>query len=198
MTAFVLGNGKSRLIFNLEKLQKLGTTYGCNAIYRDFIPDHLVAVDGKMIKEFANNGVDELTNIWVQDKATKTKKMKMFPKEIRQLMGAGLQATMLACSHGHKKVYMLGFDLHPEHDVMGLNYFNNVYAGTENYKGIKDQPPLSARYINKFRKIALTMYPEVEFIRAYDSKYKYIPEVWQNLSNVSHTSNVELKKLLEV
>ena len=42
---FSLGNGESRLWFNLEDLRPYGMIYGCNALYRDFIPDVLVAVD---------------------------------------------------------------------------------------------------------------------------------------------------------
>jgi hypothetical protein len=45
--AFVIGNGVSRQTIDLEKLKKYGTIYGCNAIYRNFNPDYLVAVDYK-------------------------------------------------------------------------------------------------------------------------------------------------------
>jgi len=34
-TAFIIGNGESRKIFNLDLLKGKGTIYGCNAIYRD-------------------------------------------------------------------------------------------------------------------------------------------------------------------
>ena len=39
---FALGNGESRLQLDLEKLRGHGKIYGCNAIYRDFIPDVLI------------------------------------------------------------------------------------------------------------------------------------------------------------
>ena len=42
---FCIGNGESRQGFDLEKLRQHGTIYGCNAIYRDFMPDVLTAVD---------------------------------------------------------------------------------------------------------------------------------------------------------
>jgi hypothetical protein len=35
---FCIGNGESRKGFDLESLRKHGTIYGCNAIYRDFMP----------------------------------------------------------------------------------------------------------------------------------------------------------------
>ena len=40
--AFVLGNGVSRQSVDLNQLKPLGTTYGCNAIYREFVPDVLI------------------------------------------------------------------------------------------------------------------------------------------------------------
>ena len=36
---------KVRQGFDLEKLRQHGTIYGCNAIYRDFMPDVLTVVD---------------------------------------------------------------------------------------------------------------------------------------------------------
>ena len=50
-TAFVLGNGTSRSPINVEDLTPIGNTYGCNALYRSFAPDYLIAVDVKMILE---------------------------------------------------------------------------------------------------------------------------------------------------
>ena len=48
MRVFCLGNGPSRKSFDLEILKTFGTVIGCNAIYRDFTPDILVANDSKM------------------------------------------------------------------------------------------------------------------------------------------------------
>ena len=49
--AFVIGNGISRRHIPLEPLRKFGTIYACNAVYRDFKPDYLIAVDTKMVNE---------------------------------------------------------------------------------------------------------------------------------------------------
>ena len=48
---FLIGNGKSRNTFDLERLRGKGTIIGCNALYRDFAPDILVAIDAKLINE---------------------------------------------------------------------------------------------------------------------------------------------------
>ena len=42
---FCIGNGESRKGLDLESLRPLGKIYGCNALYRDFAPDVLTAVD---------------------------------------------------------------------------------------------------------------------------------------------------------
>ena len=53
--AFILGNGPSRPT-DIKWLNNLeGDTYGCNAIYRDFEPDFLVANDWAMMVEIINS-----------------------------------------------------------------------------------------------------------------------------------------------
>ena len=54
--AFIIGNGPSRNEHDLHELQRRGTTYGCNALYRDFAPDYLIAVDLPMITEIITSG----------------------------------------------------------------------------------------------------------------------------------------------
>ena len=53
---FCIGNGESRKSFDLEKLRPHGKIYGCNALYRDFTPDHLSAVDMGIMHEIYNSG----------------------------------------------------------------------------------------------------------------------------------------------
>ena len=53
---FCIGNGESRKEFNLEQLRPHGKIYGCNALYRDFTPDHLTAVDSGIMHEIYNSG----------------------------------------------------------------------------------------------------------------------------------------------
>ena len=52
--AFVIGNGESRRIYNLNNLRGgKGTIYGCNAIYRDHpkLCDKIIAVNSEMYDE---------------------------------------------------------------------------------------------------------------------------------------------------
>ena len=53
---FVIGNGESRKDFDLESLRPHGKIYGCNALYRDFTPDVITAVDMGIMHEVYNSG----------------------------------------------------------------------------------------------------------------------------------------------
>ena len=55
--AYIIGNGPSRAGFDLNKLKATGQTYGCNAIYRDFMPDFIFSVDTKITTEMCENEV---------------------------------------------------------------------------------------------------------------------------------------------
>ena len=57
--AYIIGNGPSRKGFNLNSLKATGQTYGCNALYRDFIPDYIFSVDTKMTIKMCNDKVYE-------------------------------------------------------------------------------------------------------------------------------------------
>ena len=57
--AYIIGNGPSRKDFDLNKLKATGQTYGCNALYRDFIPDYIFSVDTKMTVKMCEDKVYE-------------------------------------------------------------------------------------------------------------------------------------------
>ena len=51
----VIGNGSSRSVIKLEQLDN-EITYGCNAIFRDYSPTHLVCGDGPMTWDICRSG----------------------------------------------------------------------------------------------------------------------------------------------
>ena len=53
---FIIGNGESRLGLDLDSLREKGKIYGCNALYRDFVPDVLVAIDEAVMFEIVSTG----------------------------------------------------------------------------------------------------------------------------------------------
>ena len=61
--AYIIGNGPSRKEFNLNTLKTSGQTYGCNALYRDFVPDYLFMVDSKITKGICDSNC-RLTYKW--------------------------------------------------------------------------------------------------------------------------------------
>ena len=64
---FCIGNGESRKGFDLEKLRPHGTIYGCNAIYRDFMPDVLIGVDHGIMHEIYHAGVAQKIPCYLRD-----------------------------------------------------------------------------------------------------------------------------------
>ena len=56
MTYFCFGNGKSRIGLDLDKYKEHGAVIGCNAVYRDFTPDILVALDTAIAHEIYRSG----------------------------------------------------------------------------------------------------------------------------------------------
>ena len=52
---FVIGNGTSRKNVNLNILKQHGKIIGCNALYRDFTPDHLFTNDCEVLHEIISS-----------------------------------------------------------------------------------------------------------------------------------------------
>ena len=64
---FIIGNGESRKGFDLAKLRQHGTIYGCNAIYREFMPDVITAVDHGIMHEIYHAGVAQKIPCYFRD-----------------------------------------------------------------------------------------------------------------------------------
>ena len=64
---FIIGNGESRKGFDLAKLRQHGTIYGCNAIYREFMPDVITAVDHGIMHEIYHAGVADIIPTYLRD-----------------------------------------------------------------------------------------------------------------------------------
>ena len=149
--AFVLGNGRSRLAINCENLKKYGTVYACNAIYRDFLPDHLVAVDVKMVLELVENNVLDRVPVYTNfnNRFKDIPKLNVFQPS--KGWSSGPTALWLASNHGYDEIYILGFDYQ---GLENNKKVNNVYAGTPNYK--KEHEPATF-YGNWLRQTEMTL-----------------------------------------
>jgi len=160
--AFVLGNGTSRLAINPELLREHGKTYGCNALYRTFDPDYLIAVDVKMVLELNKAEYQKKNpNVWTNANRAYHKFSGFNYFNPSKGWSSGPTALWLASQHNYKTIYILGFDFRGLHDGQK---FNNVYADTPNYKKSSD----SATFFgNWMRQTASTMqkHTHIQYVR---------------------------------
>ena len=121
---FLIGNGTSRKDFDLERLRGKGTIIGCNALYREFTPDVLIAIDAKMLKELKKSGYGEEEEEFVIIPRNRTVGIKAMTWKTERFNTSGCFAMKLITSiMKPTKCYMIGMDGYP----------GNMYDGTENY-----------------------------------------------------------------
>jgi hypothetical protein len=165
--AAIIGNGPSRLEFNLQNLKKpqglLGATtvqtYGCNALYRDFTPDFLVSTGNNgIVTEIANS--DYVNNNIVYSNAIHLlehpSKFYLIPYD--PYADAGTTAAYIAAFDGHTTIYLLGFD---GYDLQGHN--NNIYADTNGYD-LKWQFEIEGDKLINNRAQLFNTYSDVDFV----------------------------------
>ena len=186
--AFMIGNGKSRLGYNIECLKKYGVTYGCNALYRDMIPDYLVAVDTPMLREIVEAGICEKTNVWTNPrKMNETFTQANFFRPGRG-WSSGPTALWMASEHKHTDIYILGFDYASIDKKL-----NNVYGSTPNYK---DKNAVYTFYGNWERQTmeTITSHKHINYYRILTEKYTFIPDKLAHIDNLSHINIHEFKE----
>lgn len=185
--AFVLGNGRSRLKLHLESLKKFATVYACNAIYRDFDPDYLVAVDTKMVNEIVKNEYHKNHSVWTNpNRGVKNIENLNFFNPHKG-WSSGPTALWFASQHKYRDIYIFGFD------YQGLNgKFNNVYANTFNYKKSNDSATYHGNWLNQTY-TTIKENKEINYYRVIDTS-GYIPDKLTTLENLNHISFEEFKK----
>lgn len=176
-TAFVIGNGVSRQAVNLELLRPLGKIYGCNALYRDFAPDVLVATDKPIATEIQNSGYSIKNKFYTRKPVENLGALKV-PQEYYGY-SSGPIATGIAAIDQHQLIYMIGFDMGPLN-----NKFNNVYADTDFYRKSDATPVFTGNWTKQIRKIAED-FPKVQFLRVQGKTTADIPE-FANIKNLKH------------
>jgi len=124
--AYILGNGPSR---NGIQLTDLHPTYGCNAIYRDYWPDWLVAIDSKIIKEIRESDFP-MERFIVPDIEEQFEPAEHNPNRPRS--NAGMNAMKEAIKHGHSHLVCYGFDFLIRDEKQSTD---NIYEGTNAYEG---------------------------------------------------------------
>lgn len=121
---FLIGNGNSRKDFDLERLRGRGTIIGCNALFRDFAPDILLAIDSKMIREIKDAEYSTEHNLCIIPTSRSVALPHAHKWKADRFNTTGCYAMNLIIQLMKPKLcYMLGMD----------NYKGNMYDDTPNY-----------------------------------------------------------------
>jgi len=176
--AFILGNGVSRKDINLNQLKEHGRIYGCNALYREFTPDVLIATDRPIATAIQESGYAQHNEFYTRRPLEGSGAKKLISKY--QGYSSGPNAVGLAASHGHTQIYLLGFDMGPTAN----NLFNNVYADTEFYKTSAHPSTFTGNWIKQLVQICQD-YPQTQFTRIYGNTTAKIDE-FDKIINMLH------------
>ncbi len=178
--AFILGNGRSRLAVDPNVLIQEGVVYGCNAQYREFEPHYLIAVDVKMVNEIIASGYHKTHQVWTNPNKGINSKANINLFNPHKGWSSGPTALWLAASHGHREIFILGFD------YQGLNgKLNNVYADTFNYKKSQDAATYFGNWLSQTEKV-IKEFQQIKFYRVIEPN-GFIPDkLGANHHNLSH------------
>jgi hypothetical protein len=143
MKAILLGNGKSRKGADLQGLKDRGFIMaGCNALYRDFIPHVLAAMDQKMILEIEKAGAIQKVDHFVKSERAilrpnlqrfivEQKSGRQLTKDAGWATGPALGVVLPVLYPDLTDVYLFGVDLYAMPETDGRR--NNIYSNTNNY-----------------------------------------------------------------
>lgn len=192
--AYCIGNGPSRKGFDLSRLKAHGQTYGCNALYRDFIPDFIFSVDAKMTAQMCLDKVGKKTIHYAPSLEVNRKHSKgmihLIPNNPHWI--SGNQAFWTACVHGHKNIYLIGYDF----KEYGKGQLNNIYQDTPCY-GERNGDAVYDGWLKQFRD-CIKMRPYVKFTVVHDNPPEYLHhlQTGTDLGNSRVISYAELDKEL--
>ena len=184
-TAFVLGNGESRRGIQIEELKTHGTVYACNGVYRTDTPHYLVAVDPKMLLEIGETDYAINNKVWsnYNSQYAKHKKILDHVQWFKPSLGwsSGPTALRMACEHGYKDIYILGFDYQGHSQGSGFK-FNNVFKDTRNYKRAKDEATFYGNWMNQTKR-CLKDFASIKF-------HRVIPKDWFTPKDLAWNENL--------
>jgi hypothetical protein len=192
--AYVIGNGPSRQNFDLDKLKASGQTYGCNALYRDFLPDFIFSVDTKMTQQMVADEVGLKTYHYAPALEVNRKQSKgmlhLIPNNPHWI--SGNSAFWTAGVHGHKNIYLIGFDFRE----YGRDQLNNIYQDTLNY-GERHSDQIFEGWLKQFRDM-LKMRPYVNYTIVHDNPPVYLNhlQTGTDLGNSKVITYAEFEKVL--
>jgi len=176
---FAIGNGNSRKGIELERLAKVGKIYGCNAIYRDYTPEVLVAVDGPIATAIENSGYAQEHRFY-----TRRPTQGGLPVPTKYYGYSSGPISIAIAAEECEIVFLVGHDFgtknapssvptreeikarqknknRSNHHVLK---FNNIYADTEFYKRSTESATFGGNWIKQTRQVCVD-HPKVQFYR---------------------------------
>ena len=171
--AFIIGNGTTRNGFDLNKLKGNGVTFGCNALYRDFKPDYLIAIDHGIINEIKSSGwPNKKLIVPIEDEQYEPYEFNQYrPRE-----NTGMVAMREAIRKGHTELICIGIDfIFEDYDTNMDNVYKNTLNYTNSTKTTYNDIKSRVSYFNYFTKI----HPNVKFYFVYPPQ---LPR-FQNIAN---------------
>ena len=184
--AFVLGNGESRKGIEINDLMEKGTVFACNAVYRTHRPLFLVAVDPKMIFEIAEGDYMLHNKVWSNFNAQYNKHSKILDhvQWFKPSLGwsSGPTALRMACEHGFKEIYILGFDYQGHKDGNRFK-LNNIFGDSRNYKRKKDEATFYGNWMNQTKR-CLQDFKDVKF-------HRVTPKGWFQPKDLGWAGNID-------
>lgn len=183
--SFVLGNGKSRELIDINALQSCGKIYGCNALYREFNPDYLIAIDPKMIYEIQETKYQLSHEVWTNQNINHEYDHGFNYFNPPLGWSSGPSALQLSVTHSPIEIYILGFDFN------GIDgKFNNVYADTNNYNSSKSME-MYWRNWERQTQLVIEQNPNIKFYRVIGDNF-YNPG-WK----YSNYKNIKIEEFLK-
>jgi hypothetical protein len=189
--AFVLGNGTSREHFDLQRLVGKGKIYACNAVYRTFAPDYLIAVDPKMVHEIVGNNYDLDGEVWTNYNKAYDKYSNLRYFDPNKGWSSGPTALWKATKDWYQEIWILGFDYTGLFDGKRVN---NIYSSTPNYK--KSEEP--ATYYGNWLRQTETVIRENSDITFYRviKEGDFCPTVLNSYANYKIATYLEFEKAI--
>jgi len=174
--AFILGNGITRLDVDPNELLKHGFVYGCNRIYQEFSLNILVSTDKGMSQEIQNTEYPKQYTHYTRQQYLVEHSGSIVLPQLVHNWSSGPAAVGLACLSESNYIYLIGFDLKGQHNLV-----NNIYAGTEHYKGT-DSPPTPWRNWVDQIEILLQKFPGKNIVHV-NPLHEFTSERWRKKDN---------------
>jgi len=126
--AYIIGNGITRRGFDLEIL-KNETTFGCNAIHREFSPSYVIAIDPGPTEELRHQDKYPQHRIIIPP-YNEQFELEGFRSEKRMRSNAGMNCIIEADRRGFDELFCIGFDFLVDKEEFAIG---NMFDGTEHY-----------------------------------------------------------------